>query len=123
LPGDGIAGYSFAGSGGRPNLLWKPHGESLMSINNVNNLGSSSPVQKILSNPIQKQIPADAPAQLPAGDKLELSGMSNLLKTLKANDIRTDKVATIKAAIASGTYEDDHKLDVATDRLLDDLLK
>jgi anti-sigma28 factor (negative regulator of flagellin synthesis) len=46
-----------------------------------------------------------------------------LLKTLKNNDIRTDKVAAIKAQIEAGTYEDDKKLDAAVDRLLDDLLK
>lgn len=91
---------------------------------NVNNVGSNSPVQKIVNNPIQKAIPADAPKQLPATDRLELSGVSHLLKTLKSNgDVRTDKIADIKAEIAAGTYEDDKKLDVAVDRLLDDLLK
>src|SRR5215218_6949722 len=91
---------------------------------NVNNVGQSSPVQKITSNPVQKSIPADAPKQLPATDRLELSGVSHLLKALKSNsDVRTEKVAEIKAAIESGGYEDDKKLDVAVDRLLDDLLK
>ena len=91
---------------------------------NVNNVGSNSPVQKITNNPVQKAIPADAPKQIPAADRLELSGVSHLLKTLKSNgDVRTDKVAEIKSAIENGTYEDDKKLDVAVDRLLDDLLK
>lgn len=91
---------------------------------NVNNVGNSSPVQKIVANPIEKSIPADAPKQLPAADRLELSGVSHLMKALKSNaDVRTDKVAEIKAAIEAGTYEDDKKLDVAVDRLLDDLLK
>ena len=91
---------------------------------NVNNVGSNSPVNKIVNNPVQKAIPTDAPKQLPAADRLELSGVSHLLKTLKANgDMRTDKVAEIKAALEAGTYEDDKKLDVAVDRLLDDLLK
>ncbi len=45
------------------------------------------------------------------------------LKSLQSNDIRADKVAQIKAQIEAGAYEDDQKLDVATDRLLDDLLK
>ena len=91
---------------------------------NVNNVGNSSPVQKIVANPVQKAIPADAPAQMPATDRLELSGVSHLLKTLKANgDVRTEKVAEIKAQIAAGSYEDDKKLDAAVDRLLDDLLK
>ena len=92
---------------------------------NVNNVGQSSPVEKIVNNPIQKTIPTDAPKQLPATDRLELSGVSHLLKALKSNaDIRTDKVAEVKAAIEAGTYDaDDAKLDVAVDRLLDDLLK
>jgi anti-sigma28 factor (negative regulator of flagellin synthesis) len=53
-----------------------------------------------------------------------LSGASHLLKALKQNnDVRVDKVAQVKAAIAAGAYEDDAKMDVAVDRLLDDLLK
>lgn len=96
---------------------------TLMSINSINNIGSASPVQKVVSNPIQKEIPANAPAQLPATDRLELSGVSHLLQSLKSNDIRGDKVATIKSQIAAGTYDDEHKLNVAVDRLLDDLTK
>ena len=92
-------------------------------MNPVNSVGGSSPVQKIVTNPVQKQVPAEAARQLPATDRLELSGVSHLLKSLKANDIRGDKVATVKAAIEAGTYENDKKLDVAVDRLLDDLLK
>jgi anti-sigma28 factor (negative regulator of flagellin synthesis) len=92
-------------------------------MNPVNNAAQSTPVQKILSRPISKQIPADAPAQIPAADKLELSGVSHLLGKLKTNDIRTDKVASVKSQIEAGTYEDDAKLDTATDRLLDDLFK
>ena len=91
---------------------------------NVNNVGNSTPVQKIVSNPIQKAIPTDAPKQLPAADRLELSGVSHLMKTLKANgDVRTDKIAEIKSQIEAGTYENDEKLDAAIDRMLDDLLK
>jgi flagellar biosynthesis anti-sigma factor FlgM len=93
-----------------------------MSINNVNNLSSSSPIQKIVSNPIQKQVAPDAPAQLPATDRLELSGSSHLLQALKTNTgIRADKVASIKAQIQAGTYKDDAKLDGAVDKLLNDL--
>ncbi len=55
-------------------------------------------------------------------DRVELSGVQSFLSTLKSNDVRTDKVAEIKAAIEAGTYESDDKLDVAIDRLLDDLV-
>jgi anti-sigma28 factor (negative regulator of flagellin synthesis) len=92
-------------------------------MNPVNNLGQTTPVQQTQTRPVSKQIPADAPAQIPVADKLELSGVSHLLNQLKANDIRTDKVASVKSQIEAGTYEDNAKLDIATDRLLDDLLK
>ena len=92
-------------------------------MSSINHVGGSSPVQRVVTNPIQKQVPAEAPAQLPVTDKLELSGASHLLKALKKNDVRADKVAEVRAQIEAGRYEDDKKLDVAVDRLLDDLLK
>jgi anti-sigma28 factor (negative regulator of flagellin synthesis) len=92
-------------------------------MSSINSVGANSPLQKIVQQPIQKQLPADAPSQHPTVDKLELSGVSHLLKTLKNNDVRVDKVAEIRAQIEAGTYETDDKLDIAADRLLDDLLK
>ena len=89
---------------------------------NINGVNSSSPLQKIVNQPVQRELPTEAP-QVPVNDKLELSGMSHLLKALKSNDVRTDLVADVKGRIDAGTYEDDHKLDVAVDRLLDDLSK
>ena len=47
----------------------------------------------------------------------------HLLKALKNNDVRTEKVEAIKVQIEAGTYEDDAKMDAAVDRMLDDLLK
>ncbi len=94
-----------------------------VAMSGLNGVGQNSPIQKIVSNPIQKSIPADAPAQMGATDKVELSGMSHLLKALKSNDVRTDKISEIKAQIEAGTYEDDAKMDAAVDRMLDDLLK
>jgi len=38
-----------------------------------------------------------------------------------ASDIRMDKVAAIRAAIADGSYDTPEKLDIALDRLLDRL--
>jgi len=95
----------------------------MSSINGLGNLGNTVPVQKTNAQPVQKQVPADAPAQNPVTDSVELSGASTWLAALKANNIRTDKVTDVKAQIDAGTYEDDQKLNVATDRLLDDLLK
>ncbi len=92
-------------------------------MSGINGVGHNSPVQKIVSNPIQKSIPSDGPKHTGASDKVELSGMSHLLKSLKNNDVRMEKVADIKAQIEAGTYEDGAKMDVAVDRMLDDLMK
>ena len=93
--------------------------------NSTNGVSGSSPIQKLVQQPIQKEIAADAPAQpTKPADRVEISGMSELLKTLKSGgDVRADKVAAVKAQIEAGTYEDDAKLDAAADKLLDDLLK
>jgi anti-sigma28 factor (negative regulator of flagellin synthesis) len=92
--------------------------------NSLNKVSSNSPVNKLVGKPIQKQVPADAPKQLPVTDRVEISGMSHLLKTLKSGgDVRIDKVEAIKKQLDAGTYEAEDKLDIAADRLLDDLLK
>jgi anti-sigma28 factor (negative regulator of flagellin synthesis) len=92
--------------------------------NSTNGVSGASPVQKLVQQPIQKEIAADAPKSTPMTDRVELGGMSELLKTLKSGgDVRADKVAAVKAQIEAGTYEDEQKLDIAADRLLDDLLK
>jgi anti-sigma28 factor (negative regulator of flagellin synthesis) len=92
-------------------------------MNPINNVGSNSPIQKITTTPVQKEAPAAAPNKPSLADRVELSGVGHLLGALKSNDIRADKVAAVKAQIEAGTYEDDKKLDVAVDRLLDDLNK
>jgi len=92
-------------------------------MNPINNVGGNSPIQKITSTPVQKEVPATETKRPSLADRVELSGAGSILSRLKSNDIRADKVADIKAQIEAGTYEDDQKLDVAADRLLDDLMK
>ena len=93
------------------------------SINGLGNVGNAGSVQKVTTPAVQKQVPAGAPEQNRVADRVELSGVGHLIQALKANNVRADKVAAIKSQIEAGTYEDDHKLNVATDRLLDDLAK
>ena len=94
-------------------------------MSSINGLGSTSPLQQTQS--VAKSAPSvstSATAKPSLSDRLELSGMSGLLQSLKAGgDFRADKVATIKAQIESGSYETDAKLDAASDRLLDELTK
>jgi flagellar biosynthesis anti-sigma factor FlgM len=90
-------------------------------MSQVNNVNVNAPIQKIVANPVQKSIPAGA-APVRASDRLELSGASHLLASLKSGDVRTDKVADIRQQIQNGTYDaDGQKLDAAADKLLDEL--
>ena len=97
------------------------------SIHNVGGNGPVHNVQKIYTKPVAKPAAggaAQGTTPTRGADKAELSGVGHLLQSLKAGgDVRADKVAAIKGQIESGTYEDDHKLDVAADRLLEDLQK
>jgi flagellar biosynthesis anti-sigma factor FlgM len=92
-----------------------------MSINSINPVGPAVPVQKAISAALGKQ--DSTPSTQPAADRVELSGTNPGLQTSSASDIRAAKVATIKAQIAAGTYEDGSKLDAATNKLLDVLLQ
>ena len=91
-------------------------------MSSINNINGSNPIAKITPpQPRKTEAPAATPAK---ADRVELSGaVQSYLKVLKANDIRTDKVADIKSRIEAGTYETDDKLDAAADKLLDELLR
>jgi len=93
-------------------------------MSSINGVNPQSLVQQVLANPIRKELPAAATGASPVGstDRLELSGVSHLLQTLKSNDVRADKVAAVRAQIEAGTYESDDKLAAAADKLLDDVL-
>jgi anti-sigma28 factor (negative regulator of flagellin synthesis) len=52
-------------------------------------------------------------------DQLDISHEANMLsRAMEAPGFRADRVAEIRAAIQSGVYETDDKLDIAMDRLL-----
>ncbi len=92
-------------------------------MNGINGVNNSLPIHTVVNQTTPRPAAAEPAGQSTLTDKLELSGVSHLLTSLKANsDVRTDKVAAVKAQIEAGTYESDEKLNVAIDRLLDDLL-
>jgi anti-sigma28 factor (negative regulator of flagellin synthesis) len=90
-------------------------------MSGINGVGNNQPVHKVVNQPIQRSTSAEPSGRTSNTDRLELSGMSHLLKTLKNDGVRTDKVASIKAQIEAGTYENDQKMDAAIHRLIDDL--
>ncbi len=93
----------------------------------VNSIGNNSPVQKILTNPVRKDLSAK-PVETSSStrtDKVELSSTTPTIATPRAGEsFRADKVAEMRAKLASGTYSDtDYKLNVAADKMLDDVMK
>lgn len=90
-------------------------------MNNINGVGQTNRI-----NPVAAPKPTAKSAQTASTtanrtDKVELSNVNALLTKLKTNDVRTDKVADIKAQIDSGKYETEDKIDTAIDKLMDDL--
>ena len=56
------------------------------------------------------------------GDRLELSEAAQVAARMTdAAEVRHDRVAEIRQAIAAGTYETEGKLDAALDRFLDEI--
>lgn len=92
-------------------------------MNPIQSVAASNAAYKVQPTAAAKPAEATAAVAGPArgADTVELSGVQTFLATLKANDIRADKVAEVRAQIAAGTYETDDKLTIAADRLLDDL--
>ena len=93
-------------------------------MSSIHGVGGNSPVQKVASQLAARPAEKTEAATTRSADKLELSGVSHLMQALKANqDVRIDKVTTIKQLIESGTYEDEAKIEATVDKLLDELTK
>ena len=84
--------------------------------------------------PIHGPQPINSPNRPPAGqptgpanqsgvvDQLEISHEADLASRLsQIPEIRSDRVSELRAEIQSGAYETDDKLNLAVDRLLDEL--
>ena len=92
-----------------------------MNINPAASTNAAASVGKLQAARKAYDAPPPTAAQPRAADRLELSGASHLLELAKANDVRMEKVAALKAQIEAGTYDLDAKADAVADRLLDDL--
>jgi negative regulator of flagellin synthesis FlgM len=77
-----------------------------------------------LSGPHNARLNNSQPASrnASADDELQISEAGQLASRLaEIPDVRTDRVQALREAIQNGTYETDAKLDVALDRLLDEI--
>jgi len=76
-------------------------------------------------NAPQRATTAHAPAQpssLAEVDQLDISPAADLAsRSAEVGAIRQERVAQLRAAIEAGSYETDEKINVALDRLLDQI--
>ena len=87
-----------------------------MQIRSTSNIQTSSAVN------LQKQNSTNATQNtnsVPV-DSLEISAEAQMLSTSGATDIRADRVADLRAQIASGEYETPEKLGAAVSRMFDE---
>ena len=87
-----------------------------MQIRSTSNIQTSSAVN------LQKQNSTNATqnANSVPVDLLEISAEAQMLSTTGATDIRADRVADLRAQIASGEYETPEKLDAAVSRMFEE---
>lgn len=89
----------------------------------INGTTAIHPAQQI-RGPHQNIAPeaANSRSRIDTVDQLDISSEANMISRAKeAPEIRADRVASIKAQIADGTYMTGDKLDIALDRLLNEL--
>lgn len=90
---------------------------------NVNGVHPPVQPQSIESNAAVTNDKAST-AWVPAKDVVEISTVAKLAaKVQDIPDIRTDLVARVKQEIAAGTYETEERLEIAIDRLSEDLFE
>lgn len=87
-----------------------------MDVRNIGSVSGATPYRPVSGTPAQRDTSVARP-QFPR-DELVLSNAGKLLDQLSQNsDIRQERIAQIKAAIADGTYDTDDKLEAALMRM------
>ena len=90
----------------------------MLNVNGVQAAAATNAVE-----PVGKAINVAGPAGAAGiGDVVEISTAARLAAMVQdVPEVRADLVARVKAEIAAGTYETDERIEIAMDRLLDDL--
>lgn len=98
----------------------RPKKGAIMEIEKLGSAGDSLPVLPTQS--AQTSSLESSAGATRAKDQVEISEMGRLLDEIsRLPDIREEKVAEIREAIASGIYETPEKLEIAVERLLQDV--
>lgn len=87
-----------------------------MQIRPTSNIQTSSAVNLQTQNTTSA---TDSASSVPV-DQLEISAEAQMMSTAASGEIRADRVADIRAQIASGQYDTAEKLDAAVSRMFDE---
>jgi flagellar biosynthesis anti-sigma factor FlgM len=90
-----------------------------MDVRGVGSVSGASPIRPTRVAPATHNPAAASKPQFPR-DELQLSSAGKLLDQLSQTaDVRQERLARIKEAIANGTYDTDEKLEAALSRMFD----
>jgi negative regulator of flagellin synthesis FlgM len=89
-----------------------------MDVQGIGSLHGAFPVKPVSEAAAAK--PAESTVPLAPQDEVEISSAARLMQDLEVDtDLRSERLAQIKAAIDDGTYETEDKLKIAVERLLE----
>ena len=95
-------------------------------MSDVSAIGNTAvePLQQAAPVEVMPREGVETPAAIAAGeaDRVELSEQARLIEQLRdMPDVRQDRIEAIRAALVDGTYLTDEKLQVAVDRVIDEI--
>lgn len=91
-----------------------------MEVRGLNSVGAAAPVSR--TAPATATGPASPVGPAAPRDEVEISAVSRMLDDAsRTPGVREQRLEQIKAAIESGTYETPEKLQIALDRMLEQL--
>lgn len=97
-----------------------------MDVNSLGPVSGGSPIRR--TTPSTAATPSGSPAinearPVSPTDELQLSSVNSTADTVDLNtEFRSQRLARIQEQIADGSYETAQKLDVAVDRMIDQLM-
>jgi anti-sigma28 factor (negative regulator of flagellin synthesis) len=89
----------------------------MSSINGISGTTAVNP----LATPVGRVSGSAASSPSRGSDRVELSVAAGYVQSLRDNNVRADKIGEIRAQLEAGKFDEDAKLDVVVDRLLEDL--
>lgn len=89
-----------------------------MDVQGIGSLHGATPIKPVSET--QAAASTESTAGVTPKDEVEISSAGRMMQDLDVDtDLRSERLAQIKAAIDDGTYETEEKLKVAVDRLLE----